>query len=289
MDSITHTLFGLALYGAKKKDSESKSMKKSLFFTALVGSQIPDIDVLSQFTATGEVMYQMWHRGLTHSVFMVPVWALIIWGCCAWIWKEKSIKLFLFGMLAVLIHDVSDLFNAWGTGFLEPFSAIRITFGTIPIVDLVFWILIGGGYLLKRWKKWQSPLTFKWVWALMALHVAIQSSQGAILSAEAKQKYNQTALSASFIPWHFTVVGKSGKQVEIVEAAVWKKPEVIATLESQEQTDLRPLFQGNPKAKALFSWAPFVVVVDNEEALGIYDPRFYRNGESFLYEAIEKK
>ncbi|SFJ58770.1 hypothetical protein SAMN05518846_104194 [Brevibacillus centrosporus] len=34
-------------------------MKKSLFFMALVGSQIPDIDVLSQFTATGEVMYQM--------------------------------------------------------------------------------------------------------------------------------------------------------------------------------------------------------------------------------------
>lgn len=289
MDSITHTLFGLALYGAKKTELETKSMKRSLFFTALVGSQIPDIDVLSQFTETGELMYQMWHRGLTHSIFMVPIWAFLLWGFCALIWKEKSIKLFAFGMLAVFIHDTSDLFNAWGTGFLEPFSSIRVTFGTIPIVDLVFWVLIGGGYLLKKVKGYSAHVTFKWVWALMALHVGIQSAQGAVLYAEAKQTYEQVALSASFVPWHFSIVGKAGNQVDILQAAVWKSPQLTASLTSQDHANLAPLFHGNPKAQALFAWAPFVVIIDNEETLGIYDPRFYRNGESFLHESIEKK
>lgn len=121
-------------------------------------------------------------------------------------------------MLAVFIHDVSDLFNAWGTGFLEPFSSIRITFGTIPIVDLVFWILIGVGFLLKKVKGYSAGVTFKWVWALIALHVGIQSAQGAFLYAEAKQTYEQVELSASFIPWHFSMVGKDGSKVEILEA-----------------------------------------------------------------------
>ncbi len=289
MDSITHTLFGLALYGAKKKELETKTMKRSLFFTALVGSQIPDIDVLSQFTETGEMMYQMWHRGLTHSLFMVPIWALLIWGFCALIWKEKSVKLFTFGMLAVFIHDFSDLFNAWGTGFLEPFSSIRVTFGTVPIVDLVFWVLIGGGFLLRKGKGYSSHVTFKWVWALITLHVVIQSAQGAYLYAEAKRTYEKVALSASFIPWHFSIVGKEGSQVDIWDAAIWKEPQRTASLPSQDQANLEPLFHGNPKAQALYEWAPFVVVVDNEETLGIYDPRFYRNGESFLHESISKK
>lgn len=288
MDSITHTLFGLTLYGAKKKEHESKSMKRSLFFTSIVGSQIPDIDVLSGFTETGEMMYQMWHRGLSHSVFLIPVWALLIWGCCALFWKQKDPRIFYFGMLAVFIHDASDLFNAWGTGILEPFSSVRVTFGTIPIVDLVFWVLIVGGYIVKKIKRYPSAVVFKWVWALIALHVGIQSTQGALLYAEAKKDYDQVQLTASFIPWHFTVVGKKGNEVELREGTLWSEPQVKHSLVSQDDVDLEPLFQGNPKSKALYTWSPFVVVVDTEETLGIYDPRFYRDGESFLHESIEK-
>ncbi|QRG65865.1 hypothetical protein [Brevibacillus choshinensis] len=57
----------------------------------------------------------------------------------------------------------------------------------------------------------------------------------------------------------------------------------------QDHANLYSLFHGNPKAQALYEWAPFVVVIDNEETLGIYDPRFYRNRESFLHESISKK
>ncbi|SNS40315.1 hypothetical protein SAMN05446037_100999 [Anaerovirgula multivorans] len=32
--------------------------------------------------------------------------------------------------------------------------------------------------------------------------------------------------------------------------------------------------------------ALFVVVVEDDKRLGIYDPRFYRNGESFLFQYI---
>lgn len=77
MDTITHTLFGVGLYHAVKKSEETKKEKQALLFTAIVGSQIPDIDVISQLWDQ-EGMYQMWHRGITHSLLLAPVWALLL-------------------------------------------------------------------------------------------------------------------------------------------------------------------------------------------------------------------
>lgn len=44
MDSITHTLFGLAIYGGVDKREMSKPMKRATLITAVVGSHIPDIE-----------------------------------------------------------------------------------------------------------------------------------------------------------------------------------------------------------------------------------------------------
>ncbi len=94
-----------------------------------------------------EGMYQMWHRGITHSIFAVPIFAILLCLLCYLIWKVKDRRIFYVGLLSVLIHNTSDLFNAWGTGYFEPFSSIRVTFGVIPIVDLVVWSLILVGYI----------------------------------------------------------------------------------------------------------------------------------------------
>ncbi|WP_143756758.1 hypothetical protein [Paenibacillus peoriae] len=58
----------------------------------------------------------------------------------------------------------------------------------------------------------------------------------------------------------------------------------MAKLPSKDEANLDSLFAGNPKAQTLVQWSPFVVVVDDGQRLGVYDPRFYRKGQSFLYE-----
>ncbi len=184
MDTITHTLFGLTLYGAVNKTGMTRKEKQALLFTTVAGSQIPDIDVISSWWDTAG-RYQMWHRGLTHSVFLVPVWAAVLAVLGRWIWKTRGWFWLLIGALAVFIHDTSDLFNAWGTGYLEPFSAERVTFGTIPIVDLTFWALMLGGWLVVRYRRRRrqgaagpAHRVYRFVWLLMVLHVAVQSAQG---------------------------------------------------------------------------------------------------------------
>lgn len=296
MDTVTHMLFGLTIYGSINKQETEKNTRNALFFTSVVGSLLPDVDVISRLWDT-EGMYQMWHRGITHSLFLVPIWALLLWLVCRLLWKTKDRRIFYIGLLSVFIHTTSDLFNAWGTGYLEPFSSIRITFGTIPIVDVVFWFIMGGCYLFVRLQRKRSSKrgqgvashsVYRFAWLLMCLHVLIQSAQGFVIYQSVASDYEQHTLSASFVPWHFTVIGKEQGQVELSQATLWNGTSVIETLQTKEDADLEELFEQNPKAKTLYEWAPFVVIVDEEDVIGVYDPRFYRDGQSFLFEYIER-
>lgn len=230
----------------------------------------------------------MWHRGITHSVFLTPVWALLFFLLSFLLFKVKDKKLFLLGWLAVFIHNTSDLFNAWGTGYLEPFSNMRITFGTIPIVDLVIWFIMGTAFIYSRRNKLKSPYYFRMAWAFLLVHVIIQSTQGFIIYKQYDDQYDQVALSADFIPWTFSVITKKDDEVIIFNDNLFKKEETQYVLQSRETADLDKLFSQRPEARTLYEWSPFVVLVDDDERLGLYDPRFYRNGQSFLFEYIEK-
>lgn len=288
MDTITHTLFGLTIYKSINKEKMNRKMKRSLFFTSLIGSQIPDIDVVSRYFDS-QGLYQMWHRGITHSIFLVPIWAALILMFTFLIWRVKDKKVLLIGLFSVFIHNTSDLFNAWGTGYLEPFSSIRITFGTISIIDFFVWLVILIGYLISKFKKFSAHKVFKIVLVIIATHFFIQSVQGYIIYQKYEETYDQHTLSASFIPWHYQIIGKKGQDVEISDVTLWSKPKIRYKLNSHEQANLDSLFENNPSAKTLYEWSPFVVIVDDDDMLGIYDPRFYRNGQSFLFEYIEKQ
>ncbi|WKA59115.1 metal-dependent hydrolase [Planococcus shenhongbingii] len=287
MDTITHTLFGLTLYGTVDKKNMDKNHKRAYLLTAVGASLVPDIDVISSlWDTTGQ--YQMWHRGITHSIFLTPLWAAIIFLICAAVFKVRDKKLFFLGWLAVFIHDTSDLFNAWGTGYLEPFSNARITFGTIPIIDLVFWTIMGIAFVLSRKNKQKAPADFKTAWILMLLHFMIQSIQGFLVYNQYDEKYDQVALSAEFVPWTYSVIVKQDDTVTIFQDNLFQKEKERYVLVSDKGADLDYLFSRSPEAKTLYEWSPFVVVVDDGKRLGLYDPRFYREGQSFLYEYIER-
>ncbi|WP_342665000.1 metal-dependent hydrolase [Shimazuella kribbensis] len=149
MDTITHTLFGLGIYNGMNKEEMSRKTKYALLFTTIGASQIPDIDVISQLWDTAG-QYQMWHRGITHSIFLVPIWALLFSLINRFIFGIKGMLSFFAALISVFIHNTSDLFNAWGTGYLEPFSSVRITLGTIPIVDFVIWFIFLMTFIITK-------------------------------------------------------------------------------------------------------------------------------------------
>lgn len=289
MDTVTHGLIGYTLYQAFSEPDRSKRWKYALLTTAVGASQIPDIDVLAGFTEQGQIMEQMWHRGITHSIFLVPLWAIFLYGVIRLLFKEKDFKFFWLSALAVFIHDTIDLFNAWGTGYLEPFSSVRITLGYLPIVDLVIWIIFFTGVFVAHWKKWRTPrFVFQVVGCFIIGYIGIQSAQGFLIEQNAKKSFQETELSASFFPGIFQIIGKNGSKVEIWEDTLFTAPKKITETTSAEHVDLSTLFRKNPRAEVLYTWSPFVVIFENETEIGIYDPRFLRDGKSFLTEVAPK-
>lgn len=288
MDTITHTLFGVGIFQSVNKEKMSKKEKYALLVTSIGASQIPDIDVISQlWDTTGQ--YQMWHRGITHSIFLAPIWALFFYLINRYIFKIKGIQSYFIALLAVFIHNTSDVFNAWGTGYLEPFSTVRLTFGTVPIVDLVIWFIFFLTFVAtKVYPKVKTHVLFRIGWLLIVLHIAIQSLQGYILYENYKSDYQHVTLSTSFIPWNFTIVGKNDNTIDLINDSLLTKANFVDRLTSSDEVNLEHLFEENPAAATLYRWSPFVVVVDDDNRIGIYDPRFYRNGESFLGEYLEK-
>jgi inner membrane protein len=276
----------MTLYGAADKRELQQHEKRALFVTTLVGSQIPDSDVISRLWDT-EGMYQMWHRGITHSIFLVPLFALLIYILVRLLFRVTDIRYFWWALLSVFIHNTSDLFNAWGTGYFEPISDVRITFGVIPIVDFVYWGIFLVAWLVAR-KQEVRYKTYRYAWAALVLYVAIQSAQGAYLYQAYADEHDEVALSASFIPTQFTVITKTEENVSLFKDSIYQEATLQYELTSAEKTSLEPLFEVNQEARTLTEWSPFVVIVANEERLGVFDPRFYDGESSFLYEYIER-
>lgn len=53
-------------------------------------------------------------------------------------------------------------------------------------------------------------------------------------------------------------------------------------MESNEEPNLTKKVLENPEAKAIAWFSPFVVINVKENQAVLFDPRFYRNGSSFL-------
>lgn len=123
---------------------------------------------------------------------------------------------------------------------------------------------------------------------MIVLHFALQSLQCVIVYQQATDRYDQHALSASFLPGHFSVIGKKDHVIEIYSTNVFRKTDIQQTFVSDVDADLTYLFDLNPKARTLYQWSPFVVIKDLPDEIYIFDPRFYRQGASFLTESAPK-
>ena len=136
MDSLTHIVLGACVgevIGGKKLG------KKAMILGAIAQS-IPDIDFLATFwmNPAEELLA---HRGFTHSILFIvltaPFLALTTKRWLTGLGTSLGQWIFFFG-IQLLIHDFLDAFNAYGTGWFEPFSHSRISFQTLFVADPFF-------------------------------------------------------------------------------------------------------------------------------------------------------
>lgn len=171
MDTGTHIVMGIALGGVATLDpvvANDPTLFNAVLIGTLIGSQAPDFDTILKFK--NNATYIRNHRGLTHSIPAVIFWGILISAIIFMFVPEINfLHLWLWTFFAVIVHVFVDIFNAYGTQALRPFSHKWIALGFINTFDpYIFFLHVAG---IIAWVLGANPgSTFLMIYGVIALY-----------------------------------------------------------------------------------------------------------------------
>ncbi|MEW6648128.1 MAG: metal-dependent hydrolase [Pseudomonadota bacterium] len=175
MDTLTHALSGMLLARATApvQPHSGQLPLRSRMLVGLLAGAFPDSDFVLQLFGDAFI-YLNHHRGVTHSLPLLPLWALLLSGLFVLLWRRRHAWQAFYGvaLLALGIHVAGDVITAFGTRIFAPFSDYRAALPAIFIIDLWFTGIIVAG-LLAAW-LWRSRLAARLGLTLLAAYVGVQ-------------------------------------------------------------------------------------------------------------------
>lgn len=138
MDIFTHALLGATLaYAATPAQARVRTRERLLL--GGIAAAFPDID-FAAFPIDPLRFLADWHQGPTHSVVLLPVWAILIGVVYAATARRRAAvaEAAFVSALGLASHIAADLITVYGTAVLSPLSASRWSLGTTFIIDPVF-------------------------------------------------------------------------------------------------------------------------------------------------------
>jgi len=145
MDLLTQGLLGGAL-------AQTMANKQEVRHATLIGflsGLLADADVLIQ-SSTDPLLTLEFHRHFTHSIFFIPIGALIASGLLWFFYRDRLPfkRLYMFSILGYSLSGFIDACTSYGTYLLWPLSDERVAFNIISIIDPVFTLVLLIGFLL---------------------------------------------------------------------------------------------------------------------------------------------
>jgi inner membrane protein len=144
MDSLSQIVLGGALAAAIAPAAHRRA---ALLAGAALGT-LPDLDSIPLTLLFDDpVMRMTWHRSLSHSLFVLPWVAALIW----WLYKRRGgrvaaspVRWFWAIQLALVTHPVLDAFTVYGTQLWWPLTAPPTMWSSVFIIDPLYtlWLLI---------------------------------------------------------------------------------------------------------------------------------------------------
>lgn len=228
MDSVTQLLFGGVLAAAGFR----KSLGRRAVAAGGLIATLPDLDVLSGLIGQPSVV-DSWqhHRAISHSFPATLVYGAAI----GWlIWKAGRLRRppleaetdaarrgqwMWLGALCAVTHPVLDLFTAYGTQLLAPFSDVRFAINAMPIIDplyslpllLVFLFALTSRRLADAAQRAaQLALVYVFLYTTMAwgigLHLEQRARNQLAESAPGAAMARISAFPVIFQPWWRRIV-----------------------------------------------------------------------------------
>ncbi len=146
MDTITHgiagALIGKAVFrGEDMFASHPMNRGRIITWSLMIGAIFPDSDVIRDFFSSDKLLIVTWHRSITHSLVLLPLWALLLAGITRAFasrqkWEAPSfVALSAIYAVGILSHILLDLVTSFGTMIWSPFEWSRPAWDLIFIVD----------------------------------------------------------------------------------------------------------------------------------------------------------
>ena len=135
MDPLSQAAIGAA---AAQSGSRASTLRHALWIGALAG-MAPDLDVLIQ-SNTDPLLALEYHRQFTHSLFFVPVGALIC-ACVFYPLVRQRLtfrSVWFFAALGYGTHGLLDACTTYGTQLLWPLTNARFAWHNVSVIDPLF-------------------------------------------------------------------------------------------------------------------------------------------------------
>jgi inner membrane protein len=221
MDSFTHIALG-AITG---EIILGKRIGRKAMWLGAFANSFPDIDTVATLWLS-PADNLLAHRGFTHSIVCSLVLAAAFTYLIVALKKDNGLKKsawVLFFGIELILHLFVDSFNAYGIGWLLPFSNSRISFHTIYVVDPFYsGLLILTCIILLFIKKHRLiiaflALTFSTVYLGYSVYNKMTVNRDIVRSLH-QQKINYTRYFTTPTPlntflWFIVVEVDSGYQI----------------------------------------------------------------------------
>ena len=176
MDTITHSLLGALTIraGLPQTDSRLGPEGRRLVVAGGVAAAFPDVDYLT-YWINPLTFISDWHRGPTHSLVLLPVWAVLLGSLLSFLTRDRAhwYAYVLVSAVALSSAVLSDTLTVWGTQILWPLSDYQAVIGTTFVIDPWFTGIIALS--LAAAITWRRQLLARLGIVVLVSYVALQA------------------------------------------------------------------------------------------------------------------
>jgi len=203
MDPLTHALSGAAL--ARAVPGQPLPRAKVILLISL--AMAPDADFVLKFIS--DALYLEYHRGVTHSILMLPLWTWLVHSMLPNRRSAEPLMPWLIG-LTLAMHILLDLITSFGTMILAPVSDWRAALDLVFIIDPLFTACLALPLILMLiWKSKARPLAagaLLLMFSYMGLTGYLHSRAVDLASKDNPQALACAALPLPFSPFHWQLI-----------------------------------------------------------------------------------
>ncbi|WRP04992.1 metal-dependent hydrolase [Rossellomorea aquimaris] len=290
METSTHILFGVGIASLASLDPNLQEYSLPVYVSCVLASNAPDFDYALKLKGKSE--YYKLHRGFSHSLIMLPLWAFMITAGIALIYPDTEFlqHLFLWNLGAVIVHVLTDLLNFHGTQVFRPFTEKWFSFDCVPLFDYFIFLLHISGMVVSL-IGFHPGKTFLAIYLLMFIYIllrfAVRSYIYHQLTAQfLKSKEMKILPNMDLYSWQVII---ECEEYYILGRYTWGEFVVDSVLQKETSHSWIEISKQNKDISNFITSTIFIYprVIERKEALEVrwIDLRF-RKGRRFPFKAI---